>query len=240
MKIKTKYDTFVIGTCIPVSNNLMKFSFDSDSVPSSYLSEFELYNNHDIKFAEYSGYDTVYRETENGFILSNDGSVYVEPEPVPEPNPEPYEPTLEETQEEKVQEMNLAMENAIAYGAEVQLSDGTTERFTLTDRDQLSLIGLQVSASVITKEQEQNPATFPWHPADESVHCKFYSQEDMQKISATGLQYVMYHVTYFRDLRIYIRSLTDKESVNNIFYGVTIPEAYQSEPLKAMIAAQSL
>lgn len=151
-----------------------------------------------------------------------------------------YVPTLDETKESKVSEMNVAMENAIAYGAEVQLSDGTTERFTLTDRDQISLIGLQVSAAVLPDTQDIDPAAFPWHPADETVHCKFYSQEDMQKISTAGFQYVLYHVTYFRDLRIYIRSLTDKEAVQAITYGTAIPEAYQSEPLKQMLAAQAV
>ena len=151
-----------------------------------------------------------------------------------------YVPTLEEVQEAKVAEMNAAMESAIAYGAEVQLSDGTTERFTLTDRDQISLIGLQVSAATLTDTQDVDPLTFPWHPADESVHCKFYSQEDMQKISSAGFQYVLYHVTYFRDLRIYIRSLADTESVQAVTYGIALPEAYQSEPLKAMLAAQGI
>jgi len=188
---------------------------------------------------DYSGYKTIYRQLENGVQFSNDGSIYVPPEPAPEP-PEPEPPTLEEVQETKVAEMNAAMESAIAYGAEVQLSDGTTERFTLTDRDQISLIGLQVSAATLTDTQDVDPLTFPWHPADESVHCKFYSQEDMQKISSAGFQYVLYHVTYFRDLRIYIRSLTDTESVQAVTYGIALPEAYQSEPLKAMLAAQGV
>lgn len=151
-----------------------------------------------------------------------------------------YISPLNEVQENKVAEMNAAMESAIAYGAEVQLSDGTTERFTLTDRDQISLIGLQVSAAVLPDTQDIDPAAFPWHPADETVHCKFYSHEDMQKISTAGFQYVLYHVTYFRDLRIYIRSLTDKEAVQAITYGTAIPEAYQSEPLKQMLAAQAV
>ena len=151
-----------------------------------------------------------------------------------------YISPLNEVQENKVAEMNAAMESAIAYGAEVQLSDGTTERFTLTDRDQISLIGLQVSAAALTDTQDVDPLTFPWHPADENVHCKFYSQEDMQKISTAGFQYVLYHVTYFRDLRIYIRSLADTESVQAVAYGTALPEAYQSEPMKAMLAAQGI
>lgn len=48
-----------------------------------------------------------------------------------------------------------------------------------------------------------------------------------------------WHVTYFRDLRIYIRDLESKEDVAAVEYGMELPEAYQSEPLKAMLAAQA-
>lgn len=41
----------------------------------------------------------------------------------------------------------------------------------------------------------------------------------------------MYHVAYFRDLRIYIRSLKDKETIKTIKYGVEIPTEYRSEVL---------
>ena len=49
-----------------------------------------------------------------------------------------------------------------------------------------------------------------------------------------------WHVTYFRDLRIYIRSLQDKSQVEAIHYGSDIPVEFQSEPLRAMIAAQAI
>ena len=80
----------------------------------------------------------------------------------------------------------------------------------------------------------------PWHTSDESEHCKFYSNEDMKKIVESALSYVTYHVTYFRDLRIYIRALADKEQVKAVTYGIEIPVEYQSEPLKAMLAAQGV
>ena len=142
-----------------------------------------------------------------------------------------YISPLNEVQENKVAEMNAAMESAIAYGAEVQLSDGTTERFTLTDRDQISLIGLQVSAAVLPDTQDIAPAAFPWHPAAETVHCTFYSQAAMQTISTAGFQYVLYHLTYFRALRIYTRSLTHKQAAQPLTSGTAIPAPYHSDPL---------
>ena len=74
----------------------------------------------------------------------------------------------------------------------------------------------------------------PWHNSNEEEHCKFYSNADMARIITTALAYVTYHVTYFRDLRIYIRALTDKEDIQSIQYGDPIPAEYQSEVLQTL------
>ena len=177
----------------------------------------------------YTKYTTIYRQLDGAVQFSNDGSVYVPPV-IPDP-PEPKPPTLEEVQETKVAEMNTAQQTVIAAGVDVQLTNGQTEHFTLTQYDQQSLMGLQTQVA-------EGAEAIPWHTSDEAEHCKFYSNADMKKIVDTALAYVTYHVTYFRDLRIYIRSLTDKEQVKAITYGVEIPVEYQSEPLKAMLAAQ--
>ena len=195
------------------------------------LSGFHLVTNDGQVYGKYETYTTLYKTVEDGYILSDDGSVYVEPDP--EPEPEPYVPTLEEIQEAKVNEMNAAQQAVIAEGVDVVLTDGSTEHFTLTERDQTSLVGLQGQVAA----GEQN---IPWHTSDEEEHCKFYSNADMAKITATAMEYVTWHVTYFRDLRIYIRALTEIEEVEKVTYGMTIPEEYQSEPLKTMIAAQNV
>lgn len=192
-------------------------------------SGFQLLTNAGSVYGKFEDYTTLYREIDGGFILSNDGSVYVEPEPIPEP--EPHVPTLEEVQEAKVLEMNAAQQEAIQQGVNVMLTDGTIEHFTLTDHDQTSLMGLQ---SQVDAGEEQ----IPWHTSDEAEHCKFYSNADMALITSTAMAWVTWHVTYFRDLRIYIRALQTREEVETITYGVDIPETFQSEPLKAMIAAR--
>lgn len=176
---------------------------------------------------DYSAYTTIYREIEGVVQFSNDGSVYIEPTPTPEP--EPYVPTLEEVKELKLEEMNATQQVTIQQGMDVTLTDGTVEHFTLTDHDQTSLMGLQAQVA-------QGVEMIPWHTSDEAEHCKFYSNADMALITSTAMEYVTWHVTYFRDLRIYIRSLQTKEEVEAVTYGMDIPEEYQSEPLKAMIA----
>lgn len=232
-------------------------------------------------YGNYLKYRTVYKKEEDGsIILSNDGSVWVEPviivkfatngngELVGETeqtvktyeelivptvlpnenyefvgwNPEipktgkvesnmtftaqmEYVPTLEEIQSQKVSEMNDAQQVTIQQGMDIQLSDGHTEHFTLTDHDQTSLMGLQTLVA-------QGVESIPWHTSDQAEHCKYYSNADMAIITTKALQFVTYHVTYFRDLRIYIRALTDKEKVKTINYGMLIPVEYQSEVLK--------
>ena len=149
---------------------------------SQNLSGFHLVTDDGQAYGKYEAYTTLYRTIEDGYILSDDGSI---------------------------------------------------EHFTLTERDQTSLVGLQGQVAA----GEQN---IPWHTSDEEEHCKFYSNADMAKITATAMEYVTWHVTYFRDLRIYIRALTEIEEVEKVTYGMTIPEEYQSEPLKTMIAAQNV
>ena len=76
--------------------------------------------------------------------------------------------------------MNIAQQNAIAYGVDVKLTDETTEHFQLTQYDQQSLMGLQ---ALVAAGQEN----IPWHNSDEDEHCKFYSNADMQKIITAAL-----------------------------------------------------
>lgn len=220
------------GNFFQIGNNQVRLIFHDD-IPSMevLLSGFNLVNEHnnDIVQTPREDYKYLYRTYENDsnkVELCNNNVSWVAP-------PEPYVPTLEEIQEAKVAEMNQAQQMVIQQGVEVTLTDGSVEHFTLTDHDQTSLMGLQ---SQVAAGIEQ----IPWHTSDEAEHCKFYINEDMALITAAAMACVTWHVTYFRDLRIYIRSLDSKEAVEAVTYGMMIPEAYRSEPLKAMMAAQSV
>ena len=50
------------------------------------LSGFHLVTNDGQVYGKYETYTTLYKTVEDGYILSNDGSVYVEPDPEPEPS----------------------------------------------------------------------------------------------------------------------------------------------------------
>ena len=75
----------------------------SENVPedSTLTSGFKIINEHNgIVMGDYSDYVTIYRKLDNIVELSNDGSVYVEPD-TPEPvTPPPYVPTEEEIAEQ--------------------------------------------------------------------------------------------------------------------------------------------
>lgn len=141
-----------------------------------------------------------------------------------------YVPPLEEVQEAKVMEMNAIQQQMIQEGLDIMLTDGTVEHFTLTDHDQTSLMGLQTKVA-------EGAEMIPWHTSDQAEHCKYYSNEDMAVITSKALEFVTFHVTYFRDIRIFIRALQEKEEVKNVTYGMYIPEEYQSDVLKDMYAA---
>ncbi len=182
---------------------------------------------------DHTGYTTLYRELEDGLQFSDDGSVYVTmPEPELPQEPEPYVPTLEEVKEAKVLEMEMVQQDIVQAGVEVVLTDGTTEHFDLTEKEQKQLAVLQ---GVIASGDEK----IPWHTSDETEHCKYYSSADMSKVVKAAFDLATYHETYFRDLRIYIRSLATKEAVESITYGIEIPEKYRSQPLVDMLAGAS-
>lgn len=142
-----------------------------------------------------------------------------------------YVETLEDVKNRKIMEMNTIQQAAIQEGVNVILTDGSVEHFTLTEYDQTSLMGLQAKAM-------SGMEKIPWHTSDQSEHCKYYSKEDMLLITEAAMGSVTYHVTYYRDLRIYINGLEDKASVEAVTYGMVIPEGYRSEVLADIYAAQ--
>ncbi len=174
-------------------------------------------------YGNYRDYTTVYRQMDDGsIILSNDGSVYVPPEPI-----EPYVPTLEELKAMKKAEVAAACNAIISAGVDVTLPNGTTEHFSLEENsekhDQLNLFGKQVqlAAGVELLEYHQDG-----HP------CRYYTAAEMQTIITVAMQHVSYHTTYCNSLNMWIAGCESREEVESIFYGADIPEQYQSEILK--------
>lgn len=125
----------------------------------------------------------------------------------------------------KVEELDKVCEQTIFNGLDIPLSDGTVRRFTLTERDQLNLSGLAIKLLM-------GAESVAWHEDDETEHCIFLNREDALNMISTLTAYKEYHITYFRDLRIYVNTLTSVADVESITYGFALPEEAKSDVLK--------
>lgn len=176
---------------------------------------------------DYKKFKTVYRKIDGGVQFSDDGSVYVAPpEPEPIPEPEPYVPTLEEVKAMKLSEIGRACEQTIYAGVDVELPGGT-EHFSLTEKDQINLFGKQAQMAAGAERFEYHQDGHP---------CRYYSKEEIQMIVETALGFVTYHTTYCNALNIWVSSLEDVDVVGAVVYGCEVPEEYQSEVLKDILA----
>lgn len=126
----------------------------------------------------------------------------------------------------KVDELSTACTQTIYNGMDIQLSTGETQHFTLDEQDQLNLSGIGLKLLMGATE-------IAWHEEDKSKACQFYSATDAATIISSLTTFKEYHITYFRDLRIYVNSLTDIETVNAIEYGFILPEESKSDVLKS-------
>ena len=216
-------------TCM--SNTLVKFEFDKNDRPSDeiLLSGFEVLNEHTFENQSddyYHGYTTLYRDIdENTVILSNDGSVYVEPEPVPEP--EPYVPTLEEVKTSKIQSLSSTCKQMIINGVDVEI-DGTVEHFSYDEEDQVNIKELFDLAM-------QTKVPLYYHADGES--CKLYTVEQIVNIYATNATNKMHHITYFNQLKLYVNTLETNEDVESVNYGDELTGEYLQTYNDAMAQA---
>lgn len=177
----------------------------------------------------YSRYNTVYREINGGVQFSDDGSVYVAPpKPEPEPEPEPYIPTLDEIKAAKRQEIAMMHQSVTAAGIDVKLSTGT-QHFQLNQEDMTFLMGKKI-------ELESGASEVSYQDSDN--HCMFLSREDMQAVIMAAFTFVDMQTTYRNNLYEWIDQCATSKEVEEISYGIVIPEEYQNEVYKRHMQQQ--
>lgn len=134
--------------------------------------------------------------------------------------------TLEFIREAKIAEMSKACHTAITNGIDVVLSDGESHHFSLSIEDQIKIQALALKA------QSGEQLLF-WH--EDNKPCQFYSAEDILRIYG-GLELTQTkHTTYFNSLKIYILSMETIEEISGVYYGIEIPEEFQSEVYRFLI-----
>ena len=227
-KIKIGDSFYEIESIMPVFPNVLQIKF-TGNVPSTW-GDIATYTIGGLEAGQITGYDTVYRDEGQTVYLSNDGSVYQEPEDPEELPSDPYQPTEEELlaagKSSKKAEVSVACEQMIYGGVSVTLADGTTEHFALTEHDQINLFGKQAQLAAGVDQLEYHADGQP---------CRYYSAADMQAIIAAALWHVSYHTTDCNALNMWIAGCEDAQELQEIFYGADVPEEYQSEVLKAYL-----
>lgn len=171
-------------------------------------------------------YDTLFEAIETGKEIEITDEEPDIQEELPQIDPD-EEVTIEYVKAVKNAEMSATCNKIITNGFDAILSDGENHHFSLTIQDQLNLITL--SSMVAAGE-----TVIPYH-ADGEL-CKGYSVEDITTIINTATSFKTYHVTYFNSLKVYIDSMHDINEVNNVVYGIDIPEEYQSDVLKQLLS----
>lgn len=172
-------------------------------------------------------YNTLYDAIDSGDEIDIDDGDEEIPQPK-EPVIDPIEEvTIEFLKERKIQEMSATCNAIIVAGFDVELSDNEIHHFSLTVQDQLNLITLSSMAAA-------GETYIPYHADDEL--CKMFSAQDINAIVAAATEFKTYHTTYFNSLKVYINSMDSIDDVANTTYGIDIPEEYQSDVLKILLA----
>ena len=127
--------------------------------------------------------------------------------------------------EGKINAMSRECESSIMNGFDIVLSDGVSHHFSLEITDQIMISVLAVKAA-------SGVAELPWHADNEP--CQFFSAEDILAINTAMENLITYHQTYFNSLKMYILSIEDVKTINEIYYGCDIPDEYHSDVYKAI------
>lgn len=227
MKVKIKDTVCEVIRILPETPNIMRIEFLGESIPNEW-GEITTYTKGGMEAGHVLGYDTVYKVEGQTVYLSNDGSVYKEPESIIPP--EPYIPTPEEllleAQKTKKREVSEACERMIYTGVNVTLADGIVEHYSLTEHDQLNLFGKQAQLAAGAELLEYHADGQP---------CRYYSAADMQAIIQAAMWHVSYHTTYCNALNMWITGCQTVDDVWSIFYGADVPEEYKSEVLNTYL-----
>lgn len=200
--------------------NLLEINFDEDidmdslQEDMSFFNTIEILTRNDEVCGTHEGFNTAYLCKENILTLSNDGSIYVEPE-IPEDMPE-YVPSLDILRISKINELSMICESQIVTGVDVEI-DGIMEHFSYKLEDQGEIksafdLALQTGMSV------------PYH--SDGNGCKLYTPNQMVSIYVAEQTNLTHHKTYFNQLKMYVNTLDDIEEVKGIAYGDELTGKY--------------
>lgn len=205
-------------------NNLLKIQFfNKVDLSNEDLSYMEVYTSGGKLCTSFEGYTTIYQEKENNIvILSNDGSVYKEPEVIPD---NPIEDNLEEnepTEEELLQQLEIAKNIKIKeshellekYLSEHPLLYTDGNYYSVTLEKQSLLTGNLLAYQLELQHGVSNPE-LEWNASGEE--CVPWTFEELSALAIAIKYYVKPFVAYQRKLeKDVIKTCASIEELNNV------------------------
>lgn len=182
----------------------------------------------EISREEYFAYLRAKEKNEQIINDNSEEEPELEPIVVPTEDIEEIDTMLEYVRSSKITEMSNTCHKIIETGIDLEIRN-EMRHFSLTTQDQLNLMSLNAMAA--TQE------LIPYHADGEA--CIFYTAAEIQQIVAAATAYKIYHTTYYNALKNYINALETIEDIAAITYGVDIPEEYQTDVLKALLANEN-
>lgn len=232
-KIKlVKSNNIYEGTTDFISKHIFTIKFN-ESIPNS--SEFEngfqiLNENNNYVQADYSNFTTVYRtydDDQKRIEFSDDGSVYIESEPIPDP--EPYIPTPEELEAQFIQNKNQKIMLSKSMLAEFLKNNpihssahGNIEGvYSITNEKQTLMMSQYMTYQI---EKAINPdAKLTWNETGKS--CTEWSEEEFLQLILEIKTYVYPLVSRQQQIEEQITNCTNQEELDEIvinYQSVTI------------------
>lgn len=169
---------------------------------------------------EYEGYTTIYRIEDNKVTLSDDGTVYTEY--VDDDNTEiddsttPVVNTVEAAREAKIASLSYECNFQIVNGVDISIN-GETQHFSYKDEDQNNIKDAFDLAF-------QTGMEIPYHA--DNMGCALYTADQIIALYVAEKTNLTHHQTYFNQLKMYVGTLDDIDTINNVYYGQELEGAY--------------
>ena len=135
--------------------------------------------------------------------------------------------SLEELRTYKLQKVSEDCSADIYAGDTITLPDGSSQHFNYNMHDQLNLDELFILCLVAPEIE-----TLPYHQTYSD--SRFYDKNSIITIVSTLMLRKTQLITYCNQLAQYIRSITDRDELMEVEYGMELPEEYQDKVVEIM------
>ena len=132
---------------------------------------------------------------------------------------DPSSMTIDELKNYKLKQISEACEQDVYDGTVVTLPDGTQETFTYSMQDQENTFSL-LSLLLVCPAMD----ALPWHSSGHS--CRMYTRAELITICSTLLMRKTQLITYANALNMYVNSISDRNELMNVEYGMELPQSY--------------